>query len=85
MRHADLADLSYVRHRTRAAADTLEYLARDVLTLSRRRDRLQEREELFASVQRGEVEALAIRDTHSGHLRGRCEAHCGKDQGRGQQ
>ncbi len=83
--HADLADLSYVRHRIRAVADTLEYLPRDVLPLSRRRNRLQEGEELFAPVQCGEVQALAIRATHPGELRCRGEAHRRKNQGRRQQ
>jgi hypothetical protein len=59
--NADLADLSYVRHRTRAAPDIFIYFAGNVLALGRRRNPLQEGEELFASVQRGEVQALAIR------------------------
>ena len=34
--NADLAELSYVRHRTFAVADMLEHLAGDVLALGRR-------------------------------------------------
>ena len=81
--NADLADLSYVRHRIRAA-EILEYLAGNVLALSSRRSRLQEGEELFASIQRGEVQAPALR-ADSGHPCCRCEAHRPKNQGRGQQ
>src|SRR3984957_10094211 len=82
---ANLADFSYVGHRFRTAANTLKYLARDVLPLHKSRNRLQERKQLLASVHRGEVRVFVRGAADSGQLRCDRETNRCKDQGRRQQ